>query len=114
MYRAAAPDRAIELEVTDMRVRTQQQYWLETGHYLKYTFHLSEEPLPEPVEALLERVPAMSRSTGAEGEVIREVLVPAQNSCPSVISTARAYTRIQVWLPVVKGGLPAGAMMASR
>lgn len=114
MYRAAAPDRAVELEVTDMRVSTQQQNWLATGHYLKYTFHLSQEPLPEPVEALLERVPAMTRSTGAEGEVIREVLVPAQNSCLSVISTARACTRIQVWLPVVKGGLPAGAMVASR
>jgi len=114
MFRAAAPARAIELEVTDMRVSGQQQNWLESGHYLKYTFHLSQELLPEPVEALLERVPAMTRSVGAEGEVISEVLVPAQNSCLSVISTARACTRIQVWLPVVKDGLPAGALVASR
>lgn len=114
MFRAAAPARAIELEVTDLHVSGQQQNWLETGHYMKYTFHLSQESLPEPVETLLEGVPAMNRSTGAEGEVIREVLVPAQNSCLSVISTAGACTRIQVWLPVVKGGLPAGAMAASR
>jgi len=113
-FRAADPVRAIELEVTDMRVTGQQQNWLQAGRYLKYTFRLSQEPLPEPVAALLDRVPAMIRSTGAEGEEISEVVVPAQNSCLSVISAARACTRIQVWLPVVKGELPAGVLVASR
>lgn len=113
-FRAADPARAIELEVTDMRVTGQQQNWLQAGRYLKYTFRLSQEPLPEPVAALLDRVPAMTRSTGAEGEEISEVLVPAQNSCLSIISATRACTRIQVWLPVVKGGLPASVLIASR
>lgn len=114
MFRAADPARGIELEVTDMRVTGQQQSWLQAGRYLKYTFRLSQEPLPEPVVALLDRVPAMTRSTGAEGEEISEVVVPAQNSCLSVISAARACTRIQVWLPVVRGELPAGVLVASR
>lgn len=114
LFRAADPARAIELEVTDMRITGQQQNWLQAGHYLKFTFRLSPESLPEPVEALLDRVSAMNRSSGVEGEQISEVLVPAQNSCLSVISDARAGTRIQVWLPVVKGGLPAGLMAASR
>jgi flagellar biosynthesis protein FlhG len=114
LFRAADPGRAIELEVTDMRVSGQQQSWLQVGHYLKYTFRLSQEPLPESVEALLDRIPAMTRSSGSEGEEISEVLAAARNSCLSVISTARECTRIQVWLPVVKGGLPAGVMVASR
>ena len=104
IFRAAAPAQAIELEVTDMRVTEQQPSWLQAGRYLQYTFRLPQEPLPEAVTALLGRVSAMARSTGAEGEEICELLVPAQNSCLSVISSSQACTRIQVWLPVVESG----------
>lgn len=111
-FRAAAPAQAIELEVTDMHVTGQQQSWLQAGRYLQYAFRLPQEPLPEAVAVLLSRVSAMTRSTGAEGEEICELLTPAQNSCLSVISSSQACTRIQVWLPIVKGGSLAGLSRA--
>jgi MinD-like ATPase involved in chromosome partitioning or flagellar assembly len=112
IFRAAAPAREIELEVTDMRVTGQQQSWLQAGRYLQYTFRLPQEPLPEAVAALLGRVSAITRSTGSEGEEICELLTPTHNSCLSVISSSQACTRIQVWLPVIRGESLAGLSRA--
>ena len=73
-FRVAAPDGEVELEVTDSRVTGQQRYWLQPGRYLKYMFRLPQQPLPDTVVALLDKVPAMTCSAGAVGEEICEVL----------------------------------------
>jgi hypothetical protein len=107
-FRVAAPEQALELEVTGVSVTGQQQCWLQAGHYLKYTFRLPQGALTDTVAALLDEVPAMSRTSGAEGEDICEVLAAAQNSCLSVISSPQAGPRIQVWLPVARNESLAG------
>jgi flagellar biosynthesis protein FlhG len=109
-FRVADPDGEVEFEVTDTSVTGQQRRWLQPGRYLKYMFRLPQQPLPDTVVALLDKVPAMISSAGAEGEKIREVLAEAKNSCLSVICSEQACPRIQVWLPVVQHGSQAGVV----
>lgn len=95
---SAAPQ--IQLQVDECRVSGAERAWLRTGRYLRFIFRVSGGgALPEPLQALLARVPETGQDTGTPGEQVWEIMSHAHNGCLHVIATPGAGVRIQVWLP---------------
>lgn len=98
----------IQLQVDGCQVTGADPAWLRPGRYLRFVFRVSGvDALPEPLLALLARVPEAEQDNGTPGEHIWEIMSPAHSGCLHVISTPGSGVRIQVWLPADE--LPARA-----
>lgn len=95
---AAEPMQAFRFQVLDTVVSHPDTEWLKTGRYLKYVFHILQSELPERAQTLLLNVPAMTVTTGTDGETIYEMIDAARHCCLNIISDPQAGVRMQVWM----------------
>jgi flagellar biosynthesis protein FlhG len=102
----AAP---VQLQVDEHWVSGADRAWLRPGRYLRFIFRVSGGggALPEPLQALLVRVPETGQDTGTPGEQLWEIMSPAHNGCLHVIATPGVGVRIRVWLPADEIPAPA-------
>jgi hypothetical protein len=119
LLRAATVDASdaaqVQLQVDECRVSGADTAWLRAGRYLRFVFRVSAtDELPEPLLALLARVPVTGQDTGVPEEQVWEMLSHAHTGCLHVIAAPGAGVRIQVWLPADAVVARAGAAGAGK
>jgi flagellar biosynthesis protein FlhG len=119
LLRAATADASdaaqVQLQVDECRVSGADTAWLRAGRYLRFVFRVSgADELPEPLLALLARVPVTGQDTGVPEEQVWEMLSHAHTGCLHVIAAPGAGVRIQVWLPADDVAARAGAAGAGK